>query len=707
MVQQEGTIPMKSNRFDTPPLPVWATRTLIGLAMLLCVGAAQADAPPTGKDFAGKTLTDTNFLGADLVGANFQGAKLKGVMFSQANLTGANFDEAIFSSSSKGPTSFVLADLERASFQHAVFEDRVRFEYAELTSTDFTGTDLTNARFGPQLQFDTNSAPPRFRETNMTCEFPWHWPEIDVEGTELPECPNDDPQTRAPKPTSVKPPAPADDRPRRRGRTFVDLTRVEPMPDVRTEAPATGSSIFVASNGTDSSTCGASSTSACKTIGQGITRCGTLTLPCTVLIGYGKYTLSASLGIKDQISLTGGYVGGQPTSYQSTVLAPTGGTPAITADAVSATLSDLILIGSDSTDPSTASVTLLAKSTKGLTLVSSAVHAGTGQSVTTTAPAGSSSNGNNGGGPSGRDGGSGGTSSCGSTGGNGGTGYDISCDCTGNWASGCTYNMTSCGSGYPYGGSGSGFGGGAGGKPPKYCGYWDNRGPTAGSGSGGSQGSTPTSQAAFSANRLGTFDGNGNWQQVPGNDGPSGGNGGGGGGGAAGAGQCTTHCKIFEHCSVDVYAGTGGGGGGAGGCGASGGKGGTMGGATFGIVLVNSSLQVGTKLTVVGAQGGTGGGGGGGAVGGTGGSGAGGGSSAGSGGGGGAGGNSGGGAGGNGGPSVGIMLVGTSTFTQAPTSLYPGASGLPGKGGSGVSGTQAGADGQSGLAQGSANANTN
>ncbi|MEM9593387.1 MAG: pentapeptide repeat-containing protein [Acidobacteriota bacterium] len=698
---------MECDRLDTPPFQQRTTPTLVLLAALLGAFGAHAQAFPSGRDFAGRTLTDTNFLGADLTGADFRGAKLEGVMFAQADLTGADFTQATFSDSKKGPTSFVLADLERASFKNAIFQGGVRFEYAELTSADFTGTDLRNVRFGPQLQFDTNSAPPRFSQTRMSCEFPWYWPEVNVEGTSLPSCPNDTPQARVPEPTSVKPPAPANGQPRPRGLTFVDVARVTPMPDVQTSTPPTGSSIYVASSGSDSTTCGSSATSACKTISHGISRCGSQTLPCTVLIGYGKYSPSAPLVIKNQVSLTGGYVGGQPTDYQSTILAPPGGGPAVSANAVGATLSNLIVIGSDSADPSTASTALLAVATKELKIVSSAVHAGTGKSVTVTAAAGTSTAGGKGGGPSGRNGGSGGASACGSTGGNGGTGFDISCDCTGNWASGCKFNMTSCGSGSPFGGTGSGPGSGWGGSPPKYCGYWGDRGPTAGSGSGGSGGSTPTSQAASSTNRLGTFDSAGKWQQAPGNNGPAGGNGGGGGGGAAGAGQCTTHCKIFKHCSVDTYAGTGGGGGGAGGCGASGGKGGAMGGATFGIVLVNSSLQVGSKLTVVGAQGGTGGQGGAGAVGGAGGAGAGGGASAGSGGVGGAGGNSGGGAGGNGGPSVGIVLVGTSSFTEAPTSLYPGASGLPGKGGGGVSGTQAGADGQSGLAQGSVSTGVN
>jgi hypothetical protein len=192
----------------------------------------------------------------------------------------------------------------------------------------------------------------------------------------------------------------------------------------------------------------------------------------------------------------------------------------------------------------------------------------------------------------------------------------------------------------------------------------------------------------------------------------SGNDGGGGGGGGGGQAKVVTSCTNKNFCSSNTHNGEAGGGGGAGGCGASGGQGGAMGSASFGIVLVNSSLKVGEKLTIIGAQGGTGGDGGPGVASGTGGWGApncgaycNGAAPSGAGGAGGKGGASGGGAGGNGGPSVGIVLVGTSQFDEGPTSIYPGASGDPGKGGFGANSAPIGAKGQTGLAQATYNVN--
>ncbi|HET9004213.1 MAG TPA: Ig-like domain-containing protein [Gemmatimonadaceae bacterium] len=154
---------------------------------------------------------------------------------------------------------------------------------------------------------------------------------------------------------------------------------------------------------------------------------------------------------------------------------------------------------------------------------------------------------------------------------------------------------------------------------------------------------------------------------------PGGGGGGGGGGG-----------NVFFF-PVN-YNGGGGGGGGAGGSGGTGGTGGTGGGGSFGIRLINSTDITFYDNTITTAAGGAGGVGGAGGLAGYGGSGGNGydpssandGREGGRGGNGGFGGVGGQGGGGGGGPSVGLVVVGTSTFTDTGNAFTLGNGGMGG-----------------------------
>jgi uncharacterized protein YjbI with pentapeptide repeats len=125
---------------------------------IVVVMAANAPAqtgcpPPTGKDFTGKNLVDQNFSGQDLRGANFTKALLDGAQFVNANLTGAIFPGVTLAPSSKAPVSFVGATLTGACFAGATLR-KTNLLFADLTCTDFSRADVSEAVFGPEPRFD-------------------------------------------------------------------------------------------------------------------------------------------------------------------------------------------------------------------------------------------------------------------------------------------------------------------------------------------------------------------------------------------------------------------------------------------------------------------------------------------------------------------------------------------------------------------------
>jgi hypothetical protein len=213
--------------------------------------------------------------------------------------------------------------------------------------------------------------------------------------------------------------------------------------------------------------------------------------------------------------------------------------------------------------------------------------------------------------------------------------------------------------------------GGSGGTTSPSCGTVAGTGAT---GQNGCVGASGTNGSAVSSS--GSLV-SGNWAPASGLLGTSGANGGGGAGGGGGGGG------INGICNAD--RGGGGGGGGGGGHGGNLGSGGLGGGASFAVLLYNSSPTF-TSCRFTSGNGGAGGNGGNGSAGGAGGARGAGGSGAedaaagGQGGLGGAGGAAGGGSGGPGGPSICVALGGTSSPTiTSPTYVV----GFPGNGGGG------------------------
>jgi uncharacterized protein YjbI with pentapeptide repeats len=112
----------------------------------------------TGKNFAGQDLTDHNFRAdppGSLVGANFSNAKLSGAVFAGQDLTNAKFQSANLGPA-RGPVDFTQSILTNTCFVDAVM-DQTDFSYAIFTCTDFSGTSLMQATFGPLQDFRTGN----------------------------------------------------------------------------------------------------------------------------------------------------------------------------------------------------------------------------------------------------------------------------------------------------------------------------------------------------------------------------------------------------------------------------------------------------------------------------------------------------------------------------------------------------------------------
>lgn len=275
-------------------------------------------------------------------------------------------------------------------------------------------------------------------------------------------------------------------------------------------------------------------------------------------------------------------------------------------------------------------------------------------------------NGSSGGSAKNRYGASGGASTCGSSGGGGGDGTA----CQNGWNSSGSNGKTSGGK------AGIGGKGGTG-----HC-AWGDLGDSGGAGAPGTHGGPGTAgkAAAKPTDADGDFV-DGLWKGATGNAGDAGTAGGGGGGGGAGGSD-----KDYE-----VGVGGGGGGGAGGGCGGKPGEPGRAGGASFGVVLVDATVQfLDTHIEAGnGGQGGDGGAGSNGGAGGVGGKGSKGTTNSGEGGTGGAGGDGGdgGGAGGSsggcGGASIGLALVGMAEADLIGSAALAGQGGKGGAGGAG------------------------
>ncbi|MEO1411698.1 MAG: pentapeptide repeat-containing protein [Bacteroidota bacterium] len=605
-----------------------------------------------GADYSGRDLSNANFSHANLQGANFRGAILRGTIFTDANLVDADFTDAKLGDSRNGPTLFISADLEDSNFE-ATYVGRSDFQYADLTCANFSNTDLSQSVFGPRLYFETaGDCRPNFSNSILNCDFVEYWEQLDLEGATLPDC------------AASAPEAPESD--------YAEDYLVDPI------------------NGSDTPSCGTLA-APCQTIPYALERCSGSN--CQVQLEFGQYQLTSSLTLRDGASIIGGYVNGvRNSTFQSRILPAEGQLTLLGSDINSKTnLENLIVEGPDLSSAGAASRILQLSDSPNLHFAQSRLICGQG---------GPGSNGTTGSfgsdGPQGNDATEteGGkrkwNEACSIT--YGGIGarqgvMEVTCfpfppKCH------CTYTP------YESGGGSTANGGFA---PPTKPGTSEcyrclgrkvASSPEPGvDGANGSCGSG----APNSGNNIGSFEGT-TWQASRGNQGGKGGAGAGGAGGGQGGncGYCDCVCT-----SRWILLGTPGGGGGAGGCGGTGGTGGQQGGASFGMMLFNSTLNVGRELVLIGGTGGEGGQGGNGGGGGLGGAGGapypatnackkGGTGAAGSkGGSGGTGGTGGGGSGGNGGPSIGLALVNNSTVAGMAIDYFAGSSGSVGTGGSG------------------------
>ncbi|MFZ1676715.1 MAG: pentapeptide repeat-containing protein [Saprospiraceae bacterium] len=656
-----------------------------------------------GKDFTGQNLTDANFSGAVLDSANFTNCILNGAMFSNASLIKANFTNAILDPSSFGATNLSGSNLSYAVFTGASMNG-VILEYAKVTGTDFSNANLTNALPGLQLLYDqgTNTFP-KFIKAKLSCEYKRFIQTLDLSQSQFPTCTNlKMPVTTSTfqidsvgTPTDLSQPtrvvisfSQSDSTRKNRGDKNGNLIINKP-------SLFTGDTIYVSVSGGDNAGCGALS-SPCKTIGQAVTNVKANGL---IIVDYGQYPFTATVGINKNVTLVGGYASGQPSLYQSQITAPPNGIPAfnVSGSGVAVNLANFIINGSIATTQNLASTAVQIAGGANVSMKTVNINSAKGGPGASGVQPSAGSTGGAGGKASGGTGGAGGTSPCGYTNGGGGGNQSTraSSDCV---CSTLCFKCTSESSIYTYNG-GSGYPGTTGqwtsgssnaGGINYLCPHTERPAP-AGNGNNGVAAGCGGAGSA-STNLTGSFS-SGSWMPSVSGTGSVGGNGAGGGGGGSG-GTCH-YCNCVCGGNGDFYNGTAGGGGGGGGCGAPGGSGGTQGGASIGISIQASKCVVDNSVKITSGAGGNGGTGGAGNSGGTGG-GAGAavashdvcndtGSQGGNGGSGGAGGASGGGAGGNGGPAIGVALVGACTLTGAPV-YYLGQSGSIGTGGTG--GTQ-------------------
>jgi hypothetical protein len=465
--------------------------------------------------------------------------------------------------------------------------------------------------------------------------------------------------------------------------------------------------VFVSPSGGDSSSCGLTRITACRTISQGVSRAVTLGRS-QVLVAYGDYT--GPVVLQSGRSVYAGYNPGTwARDLQSATVVSLSSSNELNSfglraeDITTTTVVDRLTINVPSSSFAGGNVYgIVAQDSPALLFSNGRITVGN---------AGSGVNGSNG-----SDGGSGGNGEQGNTGCDGSTSCSVNGRSGGAAGSG---GSSSCSGGTSGGGGGGGRnesggdgggGGGGGGLGAETCnsgicsGSCTGGRKTAGNGgtgNGGSSGSIGGNGARGSGGALsGVF-----WNSASGSagsNGTSGTRGLGGGGGGGGSSACEQNlllgCVNVASCNSD--RGGGGGGGGGAGCGGTAGQAGTGGGAALGVFISGTGgMQVTNTIITVGNGGrggnagtsGRGGSGGGGGSGGSGPDDGGDGGEGGDGGNGGAAGQSGAGAGG---PSACVARFGG---TSATVSNLTCTSGSPGAGGSAPDGSFNGTTGATGT----------
>jgi uncharacterized protein YjbI with pentapeptide repeats len=631
-----------------------------------------------GKDLSGKNLSNANLVGSDLREAKLAGATLDGAILIGANLAGADLSGARLGSTSKGPADLTKANLTGAKF-HQTGLTGAQLPFASLEGADFSGADLTGVVLGPHPKVGTSGGQrTSFRGARMDRRFGAAAMEADLSGVIW---------NKAKAEAAMAGPA---------GVTCGD-----------SDLSAVTAPVYVSTQGSDSTDCGASPTTACKSLAHGLSRCTPTS--CNLLVMYDEFNLFATLAFNTTTTpigarLYGGCVpsGQAEAGLTSLISAPPGGVPAVSVAGINPpVMENFKIVGSaEGADPGAPALTVLV--TSQVTFNNCMIVGGKGG----TGAAGADQ-------PPGVQGGAanrqaGGTNaSCSNTGGGAGSNpmfptwrdrYTFSgfvCNPpAGSWSSQeCRPHDMYSGQTVPCVGASGLHGDTPGRDNGGSCGsseYDDslctfNRTDKGGDGLQGVNAACGSGGAA-SSNTEGSFIG-ANWSLSAGGAGTKGGNGGGGGGGGAGgasAGLCIMNQRN--------YPGGNGGAGGAGGCGGQPAPGGQQGGASFAIVAAFGSVLTLNHSRVVAGRGGDGGRGGVGGAGGLGGSHAtggnvggpdGAGTKGGDGGDGGIGGGGGGGAGGNGGPSAAVALVGGAEVEGDGISYYKGSSGDFSDGGAG------------------------
>jgi len=305
-------------------------RTLLVAFFFTAISLSAQEPPPAGPPPAqtealqGTQLQSLSCPGCDLHGLDFSNRDLSHANFAGANLRGADLRGATLTDA-----ILIGADLTDAKLDHAVAThadlSRAILDGADLQTTTLTGVDfeyahLQHAKMNRTLLADALAEPLELgaASDDVLCGY-------------------------------------------------ADLAAVK-------------SRIYVATTGNDVDSCG-TATTPCKSIQKGIDRCGPT--GCGVLVMYGEYPQTATIMMSPGVSLYGGCVP-RPRwkkEYFSTILAPTGGVPALFSAGV---MNDRTIIqgfqisGSKATAPGAASIAVVTRSSSNLWFLNDTIVAGEG-----------------------------------------------------------------------------------------------------------------------------------------------------------------------------------------------------------------------------------------------------------------------------------------------------------------------------------------
>ncbi|MCF6299920.1 MAG: pentapeptide repeat-containing protein [Proteobacteria bacterium] len=246
-----------------------------------------------GKDYSGKSLSNSNFSGADLTGANFANSNLDGVNFQNANLTDANFSKASINadlSDNSIPSMFQSANLKNTNFTSAKLNS-VDFQYTSMSCTNFSKINAKNAVFGYLMHInDEVGCKTSFAKAKISCEIAAHASELDLTDVDIPACRHQDH-----KPTDES------FSESEQGLQSYKITASSYAPsEILTDSKAikltANQTVFVNPDGADSSGCGLNHASSCKTIQYASQQCSSA--DCLVAVAYGTYNLSSGISPK-------------------------------------------------------------------------------------------------------------------------------------------------------------------------------------------------------------------------------------------------------------------------------------------------------------------------------------------------------------------------------------------------------------------------